>query len=153
MLYYILIPIILALAMQGIIYIFKLNKEDTEKKDASVYRRLLPPGYIIGIIWIIIFGFLGYVNYLIYTQNDKKITFTSLFIYFVIIFCLMYPLITGLTVKGGLLMNLISLILAFILGIVIIIQSKYAFLFVIPLILWSSYVNIVTIYNVQNSIK
>jgi hypothetical protein len=52
-----------------------------------------------------------------------------------------------------LLMNLISLILAFILGIVIIIQSKYAFLFVIPLILWSSYVNIVIIYNVQNSIK
>ena len=144
MLYHILIPIILAIMMNGIIYMFKLNKQDASTSTKlSVYNKLLPSGYIIGTIWIIIFGLLGYVHYLIYTQNENKITFTSLFIGFVILFCLMYPLITGLKVKSGLLMNLLSLILAFTLGIIIVLQSKYAFLFVLPLIVWSSYVNIV----------
>ena len=143
MLYHILIPIILAIMMNGIIYMFKLNDYDNKKINSAVYKKLLPPGYIIGIIWVVIFGLLGYVHYLIYTQNDNKITITSLFIIFVILFCLMYPLITGLKIKSGLLMNLMSLILAFVLGIIIIIQSKYAFLFVLPLIVWSSYVNII----------
>ena len=143
MLYHILIPIILAIMMNGIIYMFKLNDYDSKKTNSLIYKKLLPPGYIIGIIWVIIFGLLGYVHYLIYVQNDNKITITSLFIIFVILFCLMYPLITGLKIKSGLLMNLISLILSFVLGIVIIIQSKYAFLFVLPLIFWSSYINIV----------
>jgi tryptophan-rich sensory protein len=141
-LYHILIPIILAIMMNGIIYMFKLNNYGDSKKDL-IYKKLLPPGYIIGIIWTIIFGLLGYVHYLIYTENDNKITMTSLFVIFVILFCLSYPLITGLKIKTGLLMNLISLILSFILGIAIILQSKYTFLFVLPLIIWSSYVNIV----------
>jgi tryptophan-rich sensory protein len=143
MLYHILIPIILAIMMNGIIYMFGLNKYNKKSETLTLYNKLLPPGYIIGAIWVIIFGLLGYVHYLIYSQNNNKITFTSLFILFVILFCLLYPLITGLRVKTGLLLNLISLILAFTLGIFIIIQSKYAFLFVLPLIIWSSYVNVV----------
>ncbi len=142
-LYHVLVPIILALLMNGIIYTFKLNANNTMTKKDNIYKKLLPPGYIIGTIWIIIFGLLGYTHYLIYKDNENKITITSLFIIFVILFCLAYPLITGLKVKTGLLLNLISLILAFTLGITIILQSKFAFLFIIPLIVWSSFVNIV----------
>jgi len=152
LLYHILVPIVLAIIMNGIIYMFKLNKNDNLIND-SLYKKFLPPGYIIGSIWLIIFGLLGYVHYLIYKQNDNKITITSLFICFIILFCLSYPLITGLKVKSGIIMNLLSLILGFILGIVIITQSKYAFLFVLPLIIWASYVNIVILYNVVNYIK
>jgi len=141
--YHILIPILLALFMNGFIYMFQINKIENIDKKGDIYKKMLPPGYIIGIIWVIIFGLLGYTHYLILEQNNNKITITSLFIVFVIIYSLAYPLLTNLRVKSGLLLNLIALILAFILGILIIKQSMYAFLFVIPLIIWASYVNIV----------
>ncbi len=143
-LYHIITPIILALLVNGIIFTFKFN--DTKP------RKYLPPGYIIGTIWMIIFGLLGYVHYLIYKENNNKITFTSLYIIFIIIYCLAYPFITGLKFKTGLLLNLFALILSFILGIVIIMQSKYIFIFVLPLILWASYVNIIDVIECSNVI-
>jgi len=134
LLYNILIPIIAAITMNGIIYTFGLNKQSMKTNP------LIPPGYVIGTIWIIILGLLGYVHYLIYKLNNK-ITFTSLFIIFIILFCISYPIITGLKEKSGLLLNLITLILSFILGLLVIIQSKYIFIYIIPFILWSIYVN------------
>jgi tryptophan-rich sensory protein len=102
----------------------------------------IPPSYIIGIIWVIILGLLGYVHYLLY-EKYNSITISSLLIIFLILFCISYPLITSLKVKSELLLNLFTLILAFSTGLVIICQSKYIFIYLIPLILWSSYINIV----------
>jgi tryptophan-rich sensory protein len=137
LLYSILIPVITAIIMNGIIYMFGINKQDNK----SIINPLIPPGYVIGTIWIIIFGLLGYVHYLLYKLKNR-ISFTSLFLIFVILFCISYPLITGLKQKSGLLLNLITLILAFILGMLVIIESKYIFIYIIPLILWATYVNI-----------
>jgi tryptophan-rich sensory protein len=145
----IFIPILLALVMNGIIYTFginKLSKEDEDKKKEiknNYYEKLLPPGYVIGTIWVIIFGLLGYVHYLLLEKNEFKITMKSIFVIIVIIYCLSYPLITNLKVKTGLLLNLISLILSFILGLLTITESKYIFTFVLPLIIWTSYVNVI----------
>ena len=133
--YNIFIPIIAAIMMNGIVYSFGLNKQSMKTNP------LIPPGYIIGPVWFIILGLLGYVHYLIYKLNNK-ITFTSLFIIFIVLFCISYPIITGLREKNGLLLNLITLILSFILGLLVIIQSKYIFIYIIPFILWSAYVNI-----------
>jgi tryptophan-rich sensory protein len=144
LLYHIFIPILLAIFMNGIIYTFRINKTTKEEESKYIYyKKFLPPGYIIGTIWVIIFGLLGYAHYLVFNQNQNKITISSLSIILVIIYCLLYPLITGLKVKSGLLLNLISLILAFSLGIIIILESKYIFLFILPLIIWSSYVNVI----------
>jgi tryptophan-rich sensory protein len=137
LLYSILIPIIAALMMNGIIYTFGINKQNNK----NIINPLIPPGYIVGTIWIIIFGLLGYTHYLLYKLKDG-ISFTSLFLIFVLLFCIAYPLITGLKEKSGLLLNLITLILAFILGMLVIIESKYIFIYVIPLILWAIYVNV-----------
>ena len=142
-LYSLLIPIIAAIFMNGIIYTFGINKQLIKKNP------LIPKGYIIGSIWIIILGLLGYVHYLLY-KIKNKITFTSLFTIFVILFCILYPLITGLKEKSGLLLNLITLILAFILGILVIIESKYIFIFILPLIIWTSYVNFAYVIECSN---
>jgi len=136
LLYSILIPVITAIMMNGIIYTFGIIK-----KNKSIRNPLIPPGYVIGTIWIIIFGLLGYVHYLLYKLKNG-ISFTSIFLIFVFLFCISYPLITGFKEKSGLLLNLITLILAFILGMLVIIESKYIFLYIIPLILWAAYVNI-----------
>jgi len=112
----------------------------------------------------IIFGLLGYAHYLMYKLKDR-INIGSISIVLVIIFCLLYPVITemnrsfsedsslfsevsakentSLKFKYGLLLNLITLIISFVLGFIIILQSKYIFLYIIPLIVWASYVNIV----------
>jgi tryptophan-rich sensory protein len=136
-LYHILVPVLAAIIMNGIIYTFGINKY-SEKNKINPY---IPPGYVIGTIWVIILGLLGYLHYLIYKKYEA-ITFTSLLILFVILFCISYPLITGLKVKSGLLLNLITLILAFILALFVITESKYMFIYLIPLLVWASYVNI-----------
>jgi len=138
--YHILVPVLAAIIMNGIIYTFGMNKysDKTEKSKINPY---IPPGYVIGTIWVIILGLLGYLHYLIYKKYES-ITFTSLLIVFVILFCISYPLITGLRVKSGLLLNLITLILAFILALFVITESKYMFIYLIPLLVWASYVNI-----------
>jgi tryptophan-rich sensory protein len=139
-LYHILVPVLAAIIMNGVIYTFGMNKysDETEKSKINPY---IPPGYVIGTIWVIILGLLGYLHYLIYKKYES-ITFTSLLIVFVILFCISYPLITGLRVKSGLLLNLITLILAFILALFVITESKYMFIYLIPLLVWASYVNI-----------
>lgn len=139
--YHIFFPIILALVMNFIIYIFGINKQYDKIKN-NQYFKLLPPGYMIGIIWTIILGLLGYAHFLLYKlKNGYNIQ--CLAIVLIILFCLSYPVITSLNFKYGLLLNLITLMLAFILGIIVILESKYIFLYIIPLIIWASYVNIV----------
>jgi tryptophan-rich sensory protein len=149
--YHILIPILLAIFMNGIIYTFKINNNSIKENDPkySLYKKMLPSGYIIGIIWTIIFGLLGYSHYLLHNINNK-ITFSSMYVLFLILYCLFYPIITGLNVKSGLLLNLITLILSFILGLIVINQSKYIFIYIIPLIIWTSYVNIVDVIQCSN---
>jgi tryptophan-rich sensory protein len=136
-LYHILVPVLAAIIMNGIIYTFGINKY-SEKNKINPY---IPQGYVIGTIWVIILGLLGYLHYLVYKKYEA-ITFTSLLIIFTILFCISYPLITGLIVKNGLLLNLITLILAFILALFIITESKYMFIYLIPLLVWASYINI-----------
>ena len=136
---HIFFPIILIIILNLIRYLFGINIQIEKSKKPN---KLFPPGYIIGIIWLIIFGLLGYAHYLIYMLKNG-FSFASLSIVFMLLFSISYPFLIRLGFKIGLIINLITLILSFILGIIIIIESKYIFLYIIPLLLWASYVNIV----------
>ena len=57
-LYHILVPVLAAIIMNGIIYTFGINKY-SEKNKINPY---IPPGYVIGTIWVIILGLLGYLH-------------------------------------------------------------------------------------------
>jgi tryptophan-rich sensory protein len=143
----IFIPILSAIIMNYIIYSnnwqYEGKKYNKEKKISNS-NKLLPPGYIIGIIWIIIFGLLGYVHYQLYMLKNKS-NIASWFVILFIIFSLAYPLLTnGLQEdKTAFLLNLITLILAFILALLVIVKSVKIFYYLIPLLLWASYVNII----------
>ena len=75
---HILVPIILAIVLNFYIYTQGWNN-DNEKNSK------LPPGYIIGSIWIIILGLLGYIHFLLYPSVY------SWFIVLTILYCLSYP--------------------------------------------------------------
>ena len=136
-LYHVFIPVLAALIMNGIIYIFKLNKDNKELENYFI-----PKGYIIGIIWTLIFALLGYVHYLLYTI-DNKINIGSVSVIILMFLYLLYPLIIAFKKKYFKLVNLISLILGYIVSLIILGYSKYIFIYMIPLLLWISYVNIV----------
>ncbi len=134
--YNIFIPIIAGLIMNGIIYTFKLNK-NLKISDKSI----LPPGYVVGSVWIILLGLLGYVHYMLYNMYEG-ITITSILVIIFIIFCILYPVIVNYNPKITLLMNLFSLVFVFVLGLFIIKESTYVFLFIIPLLAWLILVSI-----------
>ena len=137
----IFIPIFLTIIVNIIIFSYKLNI--TKNKINNPY---IPPGYVIGIIWIIIFGLLGYVQYILRNQNN---IFEFLLIIFLLVFCILYPFFTNRlqNLKIGLILNAITLILSFTISLFIFNVSKKAFYYLIPLLLWISYINLVDRLN------
>jgi len=133
--YHVLIPVFLATAMNALIYKFGLNKR------LSSSQKYLPPGYIIGLIWTILFATLGYVHYKLYTLKNKA-NYGSMSIVFFICFSLFYPVVVTINENYANLMNLISLILSFVVSIVVLMYSKNIFWYLIPLLVWVSFVNL-----------
>ena len=129
---HILIPVIIAIILNYIIKVKNWNKKKIE-------RGLLPKGYYVGIIWIIIFIFLGNAHYILYKKS--KVSIASIFLIMVLIYCISYPIITQFKQKKGKIMNTISLILSSILMLVVYNKSIEAFYYTVPLFIWASFVN------------
>jgi tryptophan-rich sensory protein len=128
---YILIPIFIAIFANLLIYLFNINKK---QKPSNSY---IPPGIIVAIIWIIQFGLLGYLYYLV-TQKQQKLS--QIFIIILFIFCLSYPFITQFKQNISRILNIIAFILAFATTIIINEQLPIAIIYIIPLLLWTMYV-------------
>jgi hypothetical protein len=78
--------------------------------------------------------------------NDKilvhcKFSFASIFLTFVIVYCLSYPIVLIFYKNKSPLLNIIAMILTSILLTVIYQESTEALLYVIPLFIWISYLN------------
>ena len=129
------VPIIMALVVNGVIY---LNKWGISKNT----NPLIPPGWIVGTIWVILFGLLGYAHYLTWVSA------TSIGIIVMLAYSLLYPFITRLKLR--LIYDVIALVLAAILCILAAYEKREALVYVIPLFIWASYVVIVG--GVQRSI-
>jgi tryptophan-rich sensory protein len=137
----IVIFVVVALLANALWYFVGVYKSS---KGVWCKGSLIPPGYIIGIVWTVIFGALGYAHYLTYREgNDGEGGFTvaSIAILVVALFCLLYGVAVYYLPEYIKLLNVTSLVLAFTLGILVINESEAAFWYVLPLIVWSAYVN------------
>jgi tryptophan-rich sensory protein len=105
-------------------------------------NRFLPPGHVIGMIWIILFGLLGYTNYILY--KEQKIV-GYCFIILLLFIYISYPYITReyTDIKNIDFMNRVTLIITFFISIYIFQISKNAFNFMIPVLLWIMYINLI----------
>lgn len=128
---HLIIPIIIALVLN---FIISSKKWDEGKKNS-----LLPPGPYVGIIWMIILVSLGNAHYLLYQKSN--ITFASIYLIIVILYCVSYPIITQLNKKKGATLNVIALIMTAILLLVVYEESSEAFVYILPLFVWISFVN------------
>jgi len=132
---YIIIPIILALTINLITYI-----TGTWRMRDNEPNKLLPPGFVVGTVWMILFGILGYVLYLL-RGNAAGSMVTIIFL----IYALAY---NYLPVSLFNLWNLIALLLAFMIVITVLLTepstkfTKYVLL-LSPLLAWTIYVNVI----------
>ncbi len=140
---FILAPILLAIFVNIIIFVFGINNS-----SKNINNKFSKYGYIIGIIWTIIFGFIGYTYYLSYKESNKYFTPGTITIILYIIFALSYPFITARFIKLTGILNIISLLFACILTINVVNEywmKKKSFkilFYLLPLLLWLLFVNI-----------
>ena len=132
--------------------IFFNNKEDTNS-EIEIDNQYLPQGYIIGYIWVIIFGILGYIYSNINSKEDKKYI-SRISIMFFIALCLMYgPITYGKSSRFIKNYNYIAFISLCILTYIISKNIKNYLLYLIPLYLWIGYVSLLTLFDDLNIVK
>ena len=139
---YILIPIILSFIIN--ILIFKKKNKNLIKPKKLKY---LPPGSVIGTVWIILLGLLGYIYSLI-DNKDKSMNTQKILIILLTIFCLSYSVLTAnSTIRFSKNYNYLTLI--FVLTVYYSLYTKYPKIsyYLIPLLCWVLYVNIITLLD------
>jgi len=100
---------------------------------------MLPPGYIIGIVWMVLLGLLGYAHFLLYTfQGANNIAASSVIV--LILYCLAYPIFLyykAFTMKELNIFSVCITAVAFTITYLTLPKASYA---VLPTLLWVSYV-------------
>ena len=140
---YILIPIILSFIIN--IFIFRRKNKRLIKSRNLKY---LPPGPIIGIVWIFLLGLLGYIYSLIEEEETKTMNLQKILLILLTIFCLSYSILTAnSTIRFSKNYNYVTLI--FVIGVYYSIYTKYPKIsyYLIPLLCWVLYVNIITLLD------
>jgi tryptophan-rich sensory protein len=135
--YYILIPIILATILNVIIFTKRWN---------TIQRKYLPPGWVIGIVWSIILGILGY---LLFMSKQHKVTYFA--IAGLIVFILAYPFLTNKFVENTKLLDTITLILSVLIAVMLFFQ-KGMVLYMLPLLTWVLFVKYTDSYYEKKEI-
>lgn len=147
---YILIPILISI-------LINIRMYGNRRVMDNIDIKYLPPGFFIGIVWIILLGLMGYILYLLikkFNLRDIKnglyqnFNYNIFLIIFLIIFCVMYPYLTSIF-NDRFMKNYNYLILIIVLYIFYEI-NKVSFniaKYLIPLILWVGYVFVVTLIS------
>jgi tryptophan-rich sensory protein len=131
---HVLVPVLLACALNAYIYMKGWNTADS--KETAAKNPLLPPGYVIAIVWIVILALLGYAHFLTYPK------YSSWVIVLAIAYCLLYPFLT-LGMKSKLaIFNGIALLFAIAVTSTCYATIMESTLYTIPFLLWTVYVNI-----------
>lgn len=144
------VPVLLAAAVNFVLYAKgsigqRSSASTSSAAQAAAYRKLLPPGWAIAVIWTLIFGLLGYAHYRCFPSV------ASFAIAVTLAFALAYPFLTqGLQVsRRAKILNTVTLILAAVTMALVVghgidrsVDTR-AILATAPLLVWASYVNIV----------
>jgi tryptophan-rich sensory protein len=137
-----LVPVGAALLMNGLIFSQKWKIAKYENPNPYI-----PPGGIVGFIWLVLFALLGFVHYKLYMLNHKKVSIACITIILFFLYSLAYPLITTFSNNPNafFLLNLGALLFALVVAAQVYRESSSLSLYILPLLAWTTYVNIVTV--------
>jgi tryptophan-rich sensory protein len=138
-----LVPVTAAVLMNGLIFSQKWKIAKYEKKS----NPYIPPGGIVGAIWLILFAILGFVHYKLYMLNHKKVSIACITIILFFLYSLAYPLITSFSTNPNafFLLNLGALLFALVVAAQVYREDSSLLPYTVPLLAWTTYVNIVTV--------
>jgi tryptophan-rich sensory protein len=139
------IAVLSALAVNGFIAV--VNPSEMAS-PGSVH--LQPPGYVIGIVWLVLFAAMGVARWLLLTKPMDTIRARRL-ILFLLLFCLAYPVYT-LGLKSeiiGLAGNLLTIALALFVAIRVSSISRLAAGLVSLVIVWVSFASFLVVEQLR----
>lgn len=141
---FIAIVVLAAVAMNALIFAQKWNNNSNN----SIRTKKAPPGYVIGTIWIVVLAALAWTLFQV-----RKITAVAFLISFTILYCLSYPILTRGFQKYSKTLNVTAfgLSIACIGAAIASTRSQqnieYAWIGVVPITLWTTYVVIFLTFN------
>ena len=149
--FYILIPICLAIIINVFMYSnYPKNSSEEQTIKHSASTSYLPPGYVIGIVWIILLGLMGYVYALLEQKSSKNTSYglQKISIIFLILFCLGYPIFTrNSSLRFSKNYNYATLFVVCIVYAIINQASYQIAYYLISLLCWVFYVNLITLLD------
>lgn len=120
---------------------------DIKDYKLEIDKSYLPPGPLVGFIWIIVFGILGLTYSKIDSKKDKN-NYSKLTIILFIIFCFMYgPLTMGKSSRYIKNYNYLALIFLFYLSYMLNSSVKNSIYYLFPIFLWIGYVALLTLMD------
>jgi len=147
---WVVILIGVSIAIIANIFYYAIGVYSIKKGKPGMYARnkFLPPGFMIGLVWIGVFASLSYSFYLAYTGDPyvgktepDKWNAANISILVVAGYCLLYPFLTMIIPERYVVvLNLLALLMAAVLAIIVVEQCVAAFWYVLPLLVWCSYV-------------
>jgi translocator protein len=120
--------------------------------DPTVLPKITPPGYAFGIIWTILFTFMGAARWLVGKSTNLQAASHQQLIVILIVFCLLQPLYStaiGSRV-GGLLGTLATVVLAAFTAVSVRSSSEFAALLIFPVALWTTFASILLIAVIRS---
>jgi tryptophan-rich sensory protein len=141
----ILLFVLAAVVVNIFSYYYGWSKMGSQKDIWNIYQNKLIPqfSFTIAFFWLAIFGFLGYSFYLLVRENDGNLTVGSIFVLLFAIFALAYPVLTWkANEKNASVINYISVIFIYVVSLVVITEYTNAFYYLLPAILWCSYIGL-----------
>ena len=110
-----------------------------------------PPGYVIGIIWIVLFGLMGAARWFVVRQQSGVPGSNSKLILVLIAFCLAYPFYTqGLDNRAiGLIGNFLTFALAAWIFFRVRPENREAASLILPVLIWVGYATAIIIRSIQ----
>lgn len=139
---HVLVPVGITLVLNGIIFGTGMYRRGNSALERAA-QPWLPPGAVIGLVWIVLLGLLGYLHYLVYSLqggfSGGAYALWALFLYSVA-----YPWLSGLRAEAGLVLNLGALVLAGLAAFVVAVEDGAGLaVWLVPYLLWALYVNVV----------
>jgi tryptophan-rich sensory protein len=143
------VPVVAALIVNGIIYLNRLNEQTAEE------TRFLPPGPVVGAIWVFLFALFGYVFYLLRWGSLSPCPSGAWAVAALIVYCLSYPFVTSLRsgTRATSVANVFALVI--VATCIMVVQrcgmQNRAVACLLPAFAWASYVNVAQALSVASS--